>query len=299
MSDQESRTERNLTAADLLRLAATAEAAMREPKPFLHEEWQGEAPAIDRLREERDAKPPRPQVDRERAFNAEFWARDDVRGARNSLDVWASCKHARASRVGVGVPTLEVIFEFPRAEDWESAGRIADLEWSAFRTSLDHPEAYPRLIELAVDGALLAKRAAGIAVDLLMHLYPRTGTYQRAAYSRDLERPLEEPEAAILRAYRPDEVVAITAGIRTAAMERKLDSTLQQLHRELVLAVGHSMRLPAEVFAAEILGIRVPSKPMGRPKKSDTENETKRTRRSIARRIAKDDEAAMERANVD
>jgi hypothetical protein len=282
-------TEEELRAA-----AAEAERLMRSPRATLSAEWalaDGAAePGIGRLRRERDARPPRSdRGERDRAQNAEFWARDDVRGARNALDVWASCKHARAAGVGAGVPTLEAVFEFPRAELWEP-GSVVDLEYGAVRTSSDHPEAGTRLVELAVDGVLMARGAAGHAVDLLTCLYPRTGTYQRPEYSRD--PALQDPEAAILRAFRTPEVVAIAGGVLSPSMHRKLDATLGQLHRELVFAVARAVAMPAEVYAADIRGIRVPERPRGRPRKSRTENERRVSRRSKGVEADKEEDVA-------
>jgi hypothetical protein len=195
-----------------------------------------------------------------RARNAEFWARDDVRGARNAMDVWASCKHARFSGVGVHVPTLEAIFEHPRAETeyLDEIRGLRMIEEFAARTSTIAPDALPRLIELEVDWALRLVRAESSAVALMLTLYPRIGPYQRPEYSGRLK----DPVAAIVRAFRPSEVTAIAGGVLGPAVQKRLDAALHQVHKEIVLEVAHVAGMAPEVFEREILRIRVP-KPDG------------------------------------
>jgi hypothetical protein len=201
--------------------------------------------------------------------HAEFWERDDVRGARNALDVWANCKHAKAEQADI--PTLERIFGVPAPElpaFWDevhSQWRVDELHVpGAARGTLPPPVMY----ELFVDRVLASRSAEAYAfhMGLLMALYPRVGPYQHTDYA---DRSEDEALPLLLRNVRFKGLQhALLGNLRHQSTERQLDSLLGGIHRSLLVEIASKGRTPADVFEAPIVGIRVPesSKPLGKPR---------------------------------
>lgn len=184
-----------------------------------------------------------------------FWERDDILGARNALDVWASCRWSRYEQADL--PTMETIFEHPEAEFtkfWDSVhktwldgigiGRLPHIR------PVDSKEA---LIEFSLDRIL--EDCGDLAVSILHRLYPRCGPYCQQQYLRDMK----DPEGAILRAFRPEKLVG---RLRDGYLSRDLVTLYNRLHRESLVAVASACALPAEVFACQIERVTVPAKPL-------------------------------------
>lgn len=189
-----------------------------------------------------------------------FWELDRIRGAQNALDVWASCRWARIHGVEAAVPTIEAIFEHPRAHDgWFD--RLIDsrtgqrlIEEVYERTASTAILCRSRLVELGVDWALMHCEASPIAVGLLLRLYPRVGTYQRQEY----EQKLEDPVASIVRSFRPKALRDIVGTAPNKYLNRRVDSVLSQLHRDALEEIAGVSRMAPEVFEAEIRAVKVP-----------------------------------------